>query len=185
MFQPFAELTNRTPSPAQPDNDVKYRKHSPWTAARQKKKTRSVEEDKSNFQRSTVPADCFNSPEVQVKSGGVTNRVQPEYSLADGLSPAASQSSGSLHSSPPIDRGEDAEIHPAKAYIVDSQGSGAAQHQQVSASELEPCHGSVQWFENKLQEAAEEGDTALAAQLWQVMQAGSILPSRKVMNNYL
>lgn len=32
------------------------------------------------------------------------------------------------------------------------QGSGAAQHQQVSASEVEPCHGSVQWFEGKLQE---------------------------------
>jgi hypothetical protein len=62
MFQPFAELTNRTPSPAQADNDVKYRKHSPWTAARQKKKTRSVQEDKLGIQRNELPAECFNSP---------------------------------------------------------------------------------------------------------------------------
>lgn len=34
-------------------------------------------------------------------------------------------------------------------------------------------------------QAAEEGDMATAAQLWQAMQADSILPSRKVLNNYL
>jgi ribosomal protein L20 len=34
-------------------------------------------------------------------------------------------------------------------------------------------------------QAAEEGDMATAAQLWQAMQADSILPNRKVLNNYL
>lgn len=43
MFHPFSELTNRTPSPSQPEDTLTARKHSPWTAARHKKKTRSFQ----------------------------------------------------------------------------------------------------------------------------------------------
>lgn len=70
-MNPFAELTNRTPSPSQKDDDSSYaRKHSPWTAARQKKKTRSVQEQQHTAHDVAVPVlaqpesipEAFDSP---------------------------------------------------------------------------------------------------------------------------
>jgi hypothetical protein len=60
---------------------------------------------------------------VQPNAGGSSSDIDAEYSLADGLSPTEQRSSpaDSPHSSPPLDRDHDAEVHPAKAYIVDQQ----------------------------------------------------------------
>jgi hypothetical protein len=169
-MQPFGELTNRSPSPAQPEGDDgrAARKHSPWTAARQKKKTRSVHSSLLAEEADVAVQDCFGSPGTSLKSGttqlawhyhtcahimwlprvpvlllnsyaqdiavtvhavvppnsgGCSSDIDAEYSLADGLSPTEQRSSpaDSPHSSPPLDRDQDAEVHPAKAYIVDQQ----------------------------------------------------------------
>jgi hypothetical protein len=63
-MQPFGELTNRSPSPAQPEGDDgrAARKHSPWTAARQKKKTRSVHSSLLAEEADVAVQDCFGSP---------------------------------------------------------------------------------------------------------------------------
>jgi hypothetical protein len=64
-MNPFAELTNRTPSPAHKDGEgFQGRKHSPWTAARQKKKTRSVQEPPAAFpqQQQQPTPESFDSP---------------------------------------------------------------------------------------------------------------------------
>jgi hypothetical protein len=72
MDFPFAELTNRTPSPSQKEDSSYARKHSPWTAARQKKKTRSVQEQQAAHdaalpvlaQPESIP-EAFDSPGTQ------------------------------------------------------------------------------------------------------------------------
>lgn len=68
-MHPFSELTNRTPSPSQKDEGLQARKHSPWTAARHKKKTRSVGQPQSLIDalptyQQPIP-ECFDSPGVQ------------------------------------------------------------------------------------------------------------------------
>lgn len=156
MLQPFGELTNRTPSPAQHDGSRFARKHSPWTAARHKKKTRSVQSSlldpsyehsercgspgefatvaefagHSQVTKSAKQQLCQWGPqavicvaaEPSLEPGILTEDFEAEPSLADGFSPATTTcSSISPHSSPPIDRDEDAELHPSKAYIMDQQ----------------------------------------------------------------
>lgn len=66
-MHPFAELTNRTPSPSQKEDPNFNRKHSPWTAARHKKKTRSVQHqqqcsgDAVPVYQQVIP-EAYNSP---------------------------------------------------------------------------------------------------------------------------
>jgi len=69
-MHPFAELTNadKTPSPAQKDDSFS-RKHSPWTAARQKKKTRSVQQHQPS---DAMPAYEHAAPEAYESPGKET-----------------------------------------------------------------------------------------------------------------
>lgn len=65
-MHPFFELTNRTPSPSQKE-DSNYRKHSPWTAARHKKKTRSVQQqsgDEAPVYQQAIP-EAYDSPGIK------------------------------------------------------------------------------------------------------------------------
>jgi hypothetical protein len=84
-MHPFAELTNRTPSPSQKD-DAYARKHSPWTAARHKKKTRSVQEQSGDtlpvFQQA-IP-ETFVSPgtNVKIQHCMINNLLAPLYTFA-------------------------------------------------------------------------------------------------------
>jgi hypothetical protein len=61
----------------------------------------------------------------QQRDATSSSDLEAEFSLADGLSPTElrDSSAASPHSSPPLDRDQDADVHPAKAYIVDAQVS--------------------------------------------------------------
>lgn len=88
-MHPFFELTNRTPSPSQKE-DYNYRKHSPWTAARHKKKTRSVQQQSGDpVYQQTIP-EAFDSPGAchstfvrcqRLLTGRSTFKLQPKPSL--------------------------------------------------------------------------------------------------------
>jgi hypothetical protein len=71
-MHPFAELTNRTPSPSQKDDANYARKHSPWTAARHKKKTRSVQEQQAG---DSLPVFQQAIPEGYDSPGGLMKHL--------------------------------------------------------------------------------------------------------------
>ncbi|WIA41882.1 hypothetical protein OEZ86_009205 [Tetradesmus obliquus] len=193
-MQPFGELTNRTPSPAHPEADDgrAARKHSPWTAARQKKKTRSVHSSLLAEAADVEVHDCDSSPVGRSKTSGCCSDLEAEYSLADGLSPTELRGSpaDSPHSSPPIDRDQDAELHPAKAYIVDQQGASDNSSPDLLAkfalaANINQAAGrSPKWFgsaalQDELDDAAEQ-----AAEGGSELQHSSSAPSNVLFHQF-
>lgn len=181
MAAPFTDLTNecakhRTPSPNAPPAPRFNRQHSPWTAARTKKKTRSVapvamlSEDLPGSTSCHSPGKPITRQSIQAEDAIVFCQQNGQFAAAAHMhvhaascllvssvvfdadvtsksaflgdddtligqfgafsvqtpSPAAtSKTSSSSHSSPALDRNDQAELHPAKAYIVHMQASPA------------------------------------------------------------
>eukprot|EP00877_Chromochloris_zofingiensis_P010524 jgi/Chrzof1/5725/Cz16g13060.t1 len=169
MAAPFTDLTNecakhRTPSPNAPPAPRFNRQHSPWTAARTKKKTRSVAPVAMLSEDLPGSTSC-HSPDVTSKSAflGDDDTLIGQFGAFSVQTPspaATSKTSSSSHSSPALDRNDQAELHPAKAYIVHMQDASTNEPQlrsgrssSRSSSSTSPGERSTVWFQQSEQVA--------------------------------